>query len=417
MNDIRSEIREEFAREQAEFPPPIDLRPRFVAEAAAQPRTRLNLQWVAAVAAILIAALIVGALVSSRIGLRGSTPAATPTTTRDYGPPPAGVPLFYLADPNHPGWYLGFDWTGRPRGTIKTGSPPETTLLLQSADGSAFAVVPGGGKGGYEGTRFLDRLGRPVPNQDPAPQYQDQMWADQGDELCVLDSTRPMWRVGVKSPGGVPQEHTIAIDSPNLHSGIIAIRLAACSPRNDRAVLVYSYFERPTEVWVVRLSSGTVLLHKLYVANQVADLIASRDGSLIAENSNKSTGYVAGPSAPRTVIRRTSDGSVVATMDPTIGVVAFSADGAFALATTSPWASGVATKMAVLEIASGEGRAVWTFDDAGSELAGFFVEPSGAGFAVMAKSTGDQTLHPFVSVIMVLAYGRSSGLPGRFVHP
>src|SRR2546430_12149024 len=106
MDDLRAEIRAAFQKEQTLNPSSPDLRQNIVQSVAARPRRRVDLQWMAVAAAIVIAALVVASLVSTRLAQR-AVPSHPPTPVGDYGPPPAGMPLFYLKDPKHYGWYVG----------------------------------------------------------------------------------------------------------------------------------------------------------------------------------------------------------------------------------------------------------------------------------------------------------------------
>ena len=47
---------------------------------------------------------------------------------------------------------------------------------------------------------------------------------------------------------------------------------------------------------------------------------------MVAENSNQSTGYLGGGTAPHTTIRSVGDNTPVLVLDPSYGVVAFSRD-------------------------------------------------------------------------------------------
>src|SRR5207302_34521 len=81
-------------------------------------------------AAILITVAIVAGLMSVRLAQRQvpgrpSPPTSSPAPLADYGPPPVGVPLIYLAYLHRPGWLVGFDWSGKPRGTVKLAQPPD----------------------------------------------------------------------------------------------------------------------------------------------------------------------------------------------------------------------------------------------------------------------------------------------------
>ena len=171
-------------------------------------------------------------------------------------------------------------------------------------------------------------------------------------------------------------------------------------------------------MWTVRISDGKVLSHQLYDTTY-ADLAVSRDAALIAANSAHATGYIAGPTAAHTIIRRTADGSLIASFDPSYEVLGFSADDQFALVATSPYASGVATHLAVVDVRTG--HVVWSYSG-DQELSRIAVEPAGAGFAIMLQTPNDQNVHPSVSVLLVTPYGASPaqiaiGIPGNFLRP
>ncbi len=342
---------------------------------------------------------------------RSGTPvvAASPSPVAvDYGPPPPGVPLVWVKDPNQAGWLIGFDWTGKPRGTVKISQPiGQYDRFSQAPDGSAFGIEPNG-KGGYG--IFLDRLGHEIPNQDSTVRYQDEMWADDNLHVCTLGSSGGLdsqWRIGLKLPGAAANPlSVVALDSLNLRSGIIAISFAACSARNDRAVLAYSYMSRPTEFWVVQISNGAILSHQTYPAGELANVAVSPDASLIAENSGKSAGEV--PAAASTVIRRASDMSSVTTLNPYIGVLAFSGDNSSALVTTAPLIVGQPAMLEVLDLQSG--RVMWTGEGT-SGLGSFAVQPAGNAFA-LALTDGNTP----ATILMIYGDGsRPAKLPGLFI--
>src|SRR5205823_8343805 len=115
-----------------------------------------------------------------------------------------------------------------------------------------------------------------------------------------------------------------------------------------------------------------------------------------------------GGGAPNTTIRRVSDASVVLTLDPKYGVIAFSGDNSRVLVNTSPWASGAKTHLAVIEVSTG--KVLWSYNG-DQELGGWYRDPAGSAFAVMLKATYDQAAHIPVSVTVVFADGRSTALP------
>ncbi|HKW71075.1 MAG TPA: hypothetical protein VJP81_10870 [Candidatus Dormibacteraeota bacterium] len=414
MDDLRSEIRSAFEREQAAHPPAAGLRRDIVQAVLAPPRRQTSMQWLAvAVAALLGMAVVVG-LMSARLAQKASVPAATPQATpssldRDYGPPPAGVPLFYVESPSHRGWYIGFDWTGKPRGTIKV-AIAQSSSLYQAPDGSGFAMEPSGNLGFYQ---FLDRLGQQV-GIDPTP-YQSQMWADDSRHLCVLEGNSGQWKIGLRAPGAAPASlHQVALDSSNLRSDLINRGFSSCSAQNDRAIITYSFVGAPAEVWVVRISDGSILFHKVDQANTFSAIVASGDGGLIADNSGQSLGYDAGPTPPATLIERAADGSTVRALDPSIRVLAFSGDDRLALVTTAPNAAGRVTHLALVRVA--DGSVLWRYDG-GLQYTESLIEPNGSAIVVMQQSQSDEQVHPSVGVVILHPDGTSIPLEGEFIRP
>jgi hypothetical protein len=414
MEDLRSEIRAAFEKEQAAHPPLAGLRPGITEAVAARPRRERNLQWMAAVAALVIGALVVVGLMSARLSHRPAVPAATPHATAspvgDYGPPPAGVPLFYLENRTNPGWYTGFDWNGVPRGTIKLAQPIDpNSYLIASPDGSMFDVSPAA-KGGSG--QFLDRLGNPTSSVGPGPFM---IWADDNRHMCgvALDQQTYTWTLVTVAPGAAQRAVTVLARDQGI--GQSGITLLACSYQNDRAIALRTTIAWPAELWVIRLSDGKMISHTNYADGKaLLNVVASPDGTLIAENSGQATGGLAGPFASSTVIRRIADGSAVANLDPTMAVLGFSADNSMVLVSTSPGGKGGFSNLAVVVVKTG--KIGWRYD--GPEtLRGFYTEPTGAAFAVMLQNPNDQYAHTNVDVVVVFSDGKGVGIPGSFVHP
>ena len=408
MDDLRSEIRAAFEREQAGHAPASAMRSDIVDAVAAQPRPSRNFQWVAAVAAILLAILVVVGLMSTRFAPRATAPAATPKPTSpigEYGAPPPGVNLLYARDPEHPTWLVGYDWSGNPQGTIKL--DPAIGGVGMAPDGQEFAVGYGAKGGSGE---LLDRLGKPIPGTGAIPGKAGPIWADDNRHMCgvSLDAQTLDWTFVTLSPGEKVKSVAVIAHEP-VAGGQTGLRLAACSVRNDQAILVRTTIASPTETWVVRVSDGTVLSHNTF-SESIANVVASRDGTLIAENSTKSGGLV-GPTTPNTIIRRVSDRSVVATLDPSLGVLAFGSNGLSVLVTTSPWIGQQAIHLAVLDFRSG--YVLWRYD--GPETLGtYLAEPgiTGPGFAIGLKEiTG--TDDPLSDVVIVGGKGETK-LTGRY---
>jgi hypothetical protein len=301
----------------------------------------------------------------------------------DYGPAPPGVPLLWVQDPNHVGWLIGFDWTGKPRGTAKISQlVGQSDRLSQAPDGSAFAYEPNA-KGGFQ--LFFDRIGSPIANSGPSVRYQSEMWADDSRHVCTMSGLGGHWSLGLMLPGAQNPLNVVAIDPALGGGGIIAYSLAACSARNDRAVVEYAYAGRPTAYWIIRISDGAILQQRLYAAGQVANVTASMDANLIAENSAESTGQSA-TAVTQTVIRRASDMSVITTLDPNVGILAFSGDNSSELVSTAPLVAGQPAMLEVVDLQAG--RVMWRGEGT-SPMSTFLVQPAATAFAI-ALADGNQ---------------------------
>jgi hypothetical protein len=408
MEELRPEIRAAFDKDQAAHPPAAALRRNIVEAVAARPQRARNLQWVAVAAAAILAILVVAGLLSTRLAHRASAPVPAATPKADSGPPPAGVNLLYVHDPNHDSWLIGYDWQGRPRATIKLSQPTDVAM---APDGSGFEVI-NGAKGGSG--NFLDRLGRLVAGS-PAPGIPVRSWADDNRHLCVVfnDPHTASWRLGTQLPGEVTR--SVAVLPGDAGGGQTSIGIAACSIRNDLAVLVRTTIAWPYEMWTVRISDGTVLSHTTFSVHQLANVVASSDGVLIAENSSKSSGQL-GSTAPSTIIRRVSDRSVVATLDPSMGVLAFSGDDSLVLVDSHPLVVGQPTLVSVIELRSG--KALPWQDQGTSALGGFLAEPGGRDFAIALTILGPNSpgaKGQAATILIIHGDGSVTKLPGVLV--
>jgi hypothetical protein len=403
MNDLRAEIRVAFEKEQAPYPPPADLGPAVVRSVVTRPRRRVDRQWLAVVAALVIGVLVVVSLMSSRLVSRpaGHRP---PVPVSDYGPPPAGEPLFYVGDPNHPGWYIGFDWNGAPRSTIKLSRPlDESTNLVQSPDGSAFYTDDRGVNYGPT----LDRLGKPTVGFPVPTGLRQLVWADDNRHLCSVAWQNGNIMLSWHAPSvteTVAVVGKVSVVQPGISVGIVGCSFAT----DPRAVLEQDTGAGvPTDLWIVHLTDGKVLVHEKVGSGYANSFAASHDGTMVAMNSL---------GAPHTVVKDFATGTTI-DLDPSFSVFAFSGDDRVVLGTTNGGPAGFPTRLEAIELATG--KVLWQYDG-GQELAGYFTEPNGAAWALMFKDPKSQELHPKVFVLMAFIYGRADlipAIPGQFQRP
>jgi hypothetical protein len=340
---------------------------------------------VVAIAAVL-GLLVVAGLMSTRLGPRANVPGnhkatsvrlSTPSPSVDYGPPPAGVPLVYVHDPGEPSWLIGYDWSGKPRGTVKLAADvaPDPSAVRMSPDGSGFEV--GGTYKGGTGT-FLDRLGHLVVTETGSTGLVGAMWADDSQHQCVLTlSSTYVWRLATQLPGHALRP--VAVIARDKGIGQSGISLAACSLKNDVAIAVRTTIAWPAELWVIRLSDGTVLGHHAYSASaRLSTVVASPDGTYVAESSAKGLGDTSN-GATSTVIRLVSVWRVVRSLDSSVQVLGFSGDGSQVLTIMPSGNAPNQNRYATFDWRSS--RIAWSYEGIWA-LYSFTPQPTGSNFTI-----------------------------------
>jgi hypothetical protein len=396
MENLRSEIRAAFEREQAAHPPAPGLRRDVAGAVAAHQRPRPRLQWVAVAAAVVLGFAVVAGLMSSRLA-HNPTPAKNPKAF-NYGPPPAGVSLFYLRDPSDPAWLIGYDWTGKQVGAVR----PEHSSLKGDArvqmapNGQEFQIVGGDPVTGL----FLDRLGQPLSNgsQELAGSTKA-VWADDSRHLCAMALNPPShtWVLETELPY-YSEEY---LNLPAV--GQSHILILACSWKNDRAILVRN--DPPlSEIWVVKLTDGKILSHHTFTPGNVANITASRDAAYIAFMPGLGTDF--NPATDSTRILRVSDWKQVATAGTSM-VLAFSGDDSLVLLGGNP-ANGLPPRLTTVNWATG----VKVWEGIGAYGFSVLAQPGGRDFAI-ALATPDR-LEPWNAILIVHGDGSETKLAQPF---
>jgi hypothetical protein len=371
MGKLRENVRAAFADEQAKLGDLGGARHRLMTNAiAARDRGEGHgRQWIAAVAAFVLAAIVIASLVLVRAG--GSprvVPAATPSPRAIASPTPLSQPLsvpdstpvILYHDPARFDQLDGMTWDGRISGRVGAGV---ANGGVSNPQGSLYSTM----------TDIRDRSGHVVAALDITKA--SVFWADDGRQFCaaVRVDSRDVSGPGelqVGGPGEQPRNvarvGTFAPASSNGGGPYVV----ACSLESDRGVVVESGGQGISTVayWVVQLSTGRVLWSRVPGASaSPVEIIASRDGRYVAENHSEQTGehtIIYGP-----------DGAAAAY--PGAWVDAFSWDGT--LAVTSPtWTGGPVTV-----IRWSDGKVVWS-GPAGSGF-GYWqgaAEPGGTSLAI-----------------------------------
>jgi hypothetical protein len=336
----------------------------------------------------------------SGIGVRAPGPVAV-----DHGTPPDGVNLLYLHDPNMPAWLIGYDWSGKVRGTVRFNPGQGGTM---APDGQSF-VMNAGGKGG-SGT-FFDNVGQPFPWQGGVLEYASNVWADDSRHMCTvsLDQQTFEWALNTQLPTEPIKKVAVIARDPG--AGQSGISLLACSIHNDLAIAVRTTIAWPAELWVIRLSDGSVLAHHTYPFQELYPLVASADGNYLGENVITTQAKTGAAVTAR--IRRVSDWTIVATLPANDGALGFSGDGSIVLVSTEPTMNPEPRRFEIVDWKAG--RVIWR--NPTKTLASFTAEPGGTSFALALQRPQSPTVNypdPARDVTIVRGDGTSTTLAERF---
>jgi hypothetical protein len=300
--------------------------------------------------------------------------------TTEPGAPPAGTPVIWYSlstpwlGPTEPQRLVAIDWTGTMVGTTY-----QPGAIQQSSDGSILASRDG---------QYFDRTGAPVTSGSMS-NYPVAVLADDNRSLCEVR--------GLANGGGPGEQWvftgriagpTRQVARAGVMSDVMGARsgfgILACSVLNDRVVLADFGSTGTTGVRVLALSSGRLLYQHLY-SGPPTSLVSSHDGKYLAEliSTYDSQGQ---PLASLTLIRRTSDGQVVARLDKR-GVLRFSWDDLRVV--TGPFFAGAGPGEVDL-IAWQTGKILWrqpgdTAANGGRPVFAI-AQPSGPGMAIAIGS-------------------------------
>jgi hypothetical protein len=212
---------------------------------------------------------------------------------------------------------VAIDWSGNLVGTIYQASGTQ-----QAPDGSLFFTSDRG---------LVD--GNGVQISTPSGFRSNPTIADDSQSLCdIIDSGGgQLWLV--TGPVRGPLRRAAPLGSAGARQGPVII---ACSVTTDRAVLADIGMGGTTAVRVIALTTGRTLYQRSYSGLGLG-VVSSRDGRYLAEQipTYDAQGQ---PLAFMSVIRRVSDGQVVARIDK-LRVLRFSWDGRRVV--TGPFFAGV----------------------------------------------------------------------------
>jgi len=289
MNDLRRDINEVFAKQQAQLGDAAGTSNRMLGAATVGRRPNRQL-WpsVAGVALVLVAASAIGVSIAIR-GLHSKnvvtnhpspTPIATPTATPAPTPMsqqlhvPNTTPVILFPAPVDVQQIHCITWNGSAMGRVAAG--PEFA--------NGFTPNPAGTL--FGGTGYVrDRAGTVVATPAVTTKGFTGTWSDDGQHYCSMVSKSQLPPAGgepatlqVAAVGQAPRNVVpVAKMYDQASSGVVA-----CSVNKDRAVVAqWTSIGTATQFWVVQLSTGRIL----WTRPNSGDVRASLDGQYIAEIS------------------------------------------------------------------------------------------------------------------------------------
>jgi hypothetical protein len=283
--------------------------------------------WLAIPVAVALALLMVAGLLATRHSLGNRPvpavsvhPSAAPVATEPPKPLKGTVtpPAFYFVRADQPDILFGQSW-GREvvEVTPPVSLPKNSTrnFALVSPDGSRFLI----------GNVVYDQAGTKLGSLTTDKGV---IWADDSRHLCWMEP--PTGFAGDQGGPGTlmtwqPGEAAREVATLGRFVAQSTAGVRACSPAGDRIVVAQTNVNRIGEVWVAKLSSGAIVMHESYPADQMMSVVASPSGQLIAEN-NLTTGS--------SVVRDATTGNSMTL--PGRAVLAFSWDGSLAIVASVP---------------------------------------------------------------------------------
>ncbi len=350
MTKLRDEVRGAFEKEQAMLGDVGGARHRLVHNtlAARDVPAPHGLHWVAGVAAVLIAAMVIATFLLVRAGSHSQVvPGATPSPKALVSPTPMtnalnvpdSTPVITFGDPAKPDQIDGITWDGKQSGVL-----PYQPVGLGNPANNLFA----------SSTEIRDRKGKLVASGNFGAKSFMGTWADDEVHFCQMVPFDNPGAKGLPTTLQLVDARVGVVEVGTLYNQT-SVSVAACSVVNDRAVVVQeSSIGKAFKYWVVKLSTGTILWSRTPPAD--VDVIASRDGAYVVENASGPGGGAAGSNAYG------PDGSEVT--DAFSQVVDFSWNDALAVVTSERYGAGPEGRVTALVVGvanwrAGPGGYVW----------------------------------------------------------
>lgn len=168
MDEMRSEIRMAFEKEQAAHRPSPGMRANVVASVLDGRRSTPKFQWVAIAAAMILGILVVAGLMSTRFAHHGTVPAGQPVASPSAAPsqPDASPSPISIAASSS---LIRTTVTGAHPVLLPTAIPANWSAVVTNLSSSFFTVV----YTSPDGTKEVD-LAIVVPNPGPPGRYGSQ---------------------------------------------------------------------------------------------------------------------------------------------------------------------------------------------------------------------------------------------------
>lgn len=336
----------------------------------------------------------------------------TPNSSQPGGPNPlnvdAATPLILYYDMSSSGLIDGMTWDGQVGEVTSMPTDERTPPTSSNPAGTFFYASP----------NIFDRSGRTVATLTGDGSDLPGTWADDEHHYCqiapihgaststVTGTFAVTGELQLTTPGGKPRDVApIGTQDPSANS----FTVVACSVLADDAVIVQTsrsslnpYGRAPSQYWVVQLSSGHLLWTRdLRAAGGIVNVVASRDGRLVAEVRSNGTTTIYSTSFDTSGAAVSPNG--VAVGQVTGKVRGFSWDGTLVIVGPNPAldpAQQPAERASLISWSTG--TVIWTVP-AGQGFSFFQAEPGGSRLAVLTLRLSSGGVMSGPSVLYVLS--------------
>lgn len=237
---------------------------------------------------------------SGRANAQAGVPASSTTAVPAVRLPadPSQRYLYYAAGTQAAGADLTLhvlDWRGDERGVVRVAATAGSGTV--GAPTTIVAVAPDGARLLTSGGEVLDQTGAIVGRIDVTAENGSKLWTEDDQHVCAVDD--PAWGSAQTGSPAAGRLDLVGLDGSVRHIASVGrfdkrsdVSVVACSLSQDVVAVaqrgpVGAIASEYTDLWVFRLSTGGMLLHRSYAGRS---FVVSPDGRYVAESAGSGAG-------------------------------------------------------------------------------------------------------------------------------